>query len=144
MKVNLYLLSSRNLFFDLRKIKIKNRKRRSKNKFLEDNRYKFTFIMDQPRSETVFHNSSLVAGSFSAPVAVPFWSHFIGLQLSSAALLQQPHHRLARPQCASLWGTEGRGPGTVCTAFAVPHCHCHEKVTHFRVGYDGWSTAEHL
>ena len=24
--------------------------------FLEDNKYKFTFIMDQPRSETVFNN----------------------------------------------------------------------------------------
>ena len=29
---------------------------RSKNKFLEDNKYNFTFIMDQPRSETVFNN----------------------------------------------------------------------------------------
>ena len=62
MKVKLYLLSSRNLFFILSpedELFLQFESLRSKNKFLEDNKYNFTFIMDQPRSETVFNNSIL-------------------------------------------------------------------------------------
>ena len=128
MKVKLYLLSSRNLFFDLEK-EIK------KKKFLEDNKYNFTFIIA----------SSIFEG----------WLQFVPWQWPLPALVcphpgDPPHPRAGDPLWAGLLALglpQAVRPGRLPPAAVRrgwQRVHGHHRLQHVRAHRTGrhqWRTA---